>query len=181
MFVQSETWTSSNRLTESWVLDVTNVLRSSILLSWCVNFLHCFVEPLLCWAATRYATMLSHLGLLSESRRLVDTHFLPSPYPFLAPKTEVNAQSTPALFAAHCDTPQQLLDLCQSSNIKTIVARTRQIWATVPLASDCFVEPPHCDTLIVLSHWFTILSQCATMLSPSRFAESPALAMPLVI
>jgi len=42
----------------------------------------------------------------------------------------------------------------------------------VPFVSDCFVEPPYCDTLIVLSHRFTVLSECATMLSPSRFAKT---------
>jgi len=60
-----------------------------------------FSEPLLCRTTTMlsyyaYATMLSHLRLLSESRRLIDTHFLPSPYHFLAPRTQGNAQSTPS-------------------------------------------------------------------------------------
>ena len=40
--------------------------------------------------------MLSHLCMLSESRRLIDTHFLPSLYHFLAPRTQGNAQSTPS-------------------------------------------------------------------------------------
>ena len=42
--------------------------------------------------------MLSHLRLLSESCWLVDTHFFPSPYHFLAPRTQGTAQSTPSTF-----------------------------------------------------------------------------------
>ena len=81
------------------------------------------VEPLLCWATTRYATKLSHLYLLSESRRLVDTHFLPSPYHFWLLGHRATRNQHQALSAAVCDTPQQLLDLCQCSKIKSIVAR----------------------------------------------------------
>jgi len=174
MFVQSENWKSSN-----WVLPTSvsprcdKLLRSNIFLSLCANLLsHCFVTvvPLLCWATTRYATMLSHLYLLSEWRWLVDTHFLPSPCHFQASRTQGAAQSTPGTICCSLRHTTTITCSLQCSKIKSVIART-QIWATVPFVYHCFVEPLHCDTLIWLYHSFTILSQCATMLSPSRFAE----------
>jgi len=58
---------------QTWQIIVMNQIQLEFMAALTVSF----VEPLLCWATTRYATMLSQLGLLSESRRLVDTHFLP--------------------------------------------------------------------------------------------------------
>jgi len=149
------------------VCQFSTCFSASILLSQCVNLeSHYFVEPLLCWATTRYATMLSHLRLLSETRRLVDTHFLPSPYHFLAPRAQGNTQSTPSTICCclwHTTTMTWSLPVLENqvhsgkntSNLShCAICLWLLCWAT------------HCDTLIVLSHCFTILKQCATMLSP---------------
>jgi len=134
---------------------------------------HYYASPLR--AALLYWTT---CAWLSELRWLFDTHFLPFLYHFQTPRTK-GAINTPS--AALFETRQQLLDLRQCSKIKSIMATTRQIWATVPFVQSlrCFFEPPR--TLILLSHYSTILSQCTTILRQSRFAEPRALAVPLVI
>jgi len=117
-----------------------------------------FSEPLLC----RTTTMLNYYALcyyveplaLAEWIAQTSWHtFFAFSISFSGHRATRNQHQ--ALSVAFCDTPQQLLDLCQCSKIKSIVARTRQIWATVSFVSDCFVEPPHCDTLTVLSQCFT--------------------------
>ena len=142
-------------------------------------------------ATTRYATMLSHLYLLSEWLWLVNTHFLLSPCQFQAPRTQGTAQSTPGTICCSLRHTTIITWSLQCSKIKSVIARTINLsHCAIYLSLLCWATPLwHADlveSLLYYSqpmrYYVEPLALCwTTMLSPSHFAEPLALAMPLVI